>query len=488
MMENRPIPEISPRFHVSSETQNLEFLTVSELTDGIKDSLNSEYPDIWVKAEISEISQASSGHYYLTLKDEYAQISAIIWRSNAAKIRFVPEQGQEVLCRAFLDVYPQRGTYQLIIQQLQPVGQGALQLAFKQLHDRLKSEGLFDPQTKRDIPRFPQRVAVVTSPTGAAVHDFLQVIQRRWPILNVTIVPTQVQGPGAADQIARAIGLCSKLPANTLDVVVVTRGGGSTEDLWSFNEETVCRAIHECPIPVISAIGHEVDLTLSDLVADLRALTPTEAGERIVPNLSDTLNQINRLRDQMDRRIRQAVVTFRQQIENLASRPVMKRPLEMVHHQQSEVDRLAQQMASALPGRLNQTRHAIDHYRTRLYQSTNAILPMARLRLSELAEHTSIREPNKIIETRHEQLSKLALRLDDTRLGLMRDLKGRLETETARLNAFNPLAVLSRGFSLTTNLQNVPVTDCQNVAVGDKIQTELDRGRLVSRIEEIKSK
>jgi len=182
------------------------------------------------------------------------------------------------------------------------------------------------------------------------------------------------------------------------------------------------------------------------------------------------------------------VTTFRQQIENLASRPVVKRPLEVVHHQQSEVDRLAQQLASALPGRLNQTRHVINQHRARIYQSTNAILPLARLRLSELSEHTSIREPNKIIETRHEQLIKLALRLDGTRLGLMRDLKSRLETETARLNAFNPLAVLSRGFSLTTNLKNVPITDCQNVAVGDKIQTELDRGRLVSRIEEIKSK
>ncbi|MCH2181975.1 MAG: exodeoxyribonuclease VII large subunit [Mariniblastus sp.] len=473
---------------MARKMENPEFLTVSELTDGIKESLNAEYPDLWVKAEISEITQAASGHYYLTLKDEHAQLAAIIWRSNAAKIRFSPEKGQEILCRGYLDVYPQRGTYQLIIQQLQPVGQGALQLAFRQLHERLKSEGLFDPQFKRPIPGFPQRVAVVTSPRGAAVHDFLQVIQRRWPILNVTIVPTKVQGPGAADQIAEAIRLCSRLPGPSFDVVVVTRGGGSAEDLWSFNEEVVCRAIHECTIPVISAVGHEVDLTLSDLVADMRALTPTEAGERIVPNLSDIRGQIRGFRDQMDRHAEQLIGSLHQQLENLSSRPVLTRPLQAVHHHQSEVDRLADQLVTVLPERLVQTRHLLKEHRSRLYRSIHAVLPVARLRLSELAEHPALREPTRITRTRREHLSTLAQRLDAARLERLREIRNKLETETARLEAYNPLAVLSRGFSLTTNLKNVPITDCQNVAVGDKIQTRLDRGQLVSRVEEIKSK
>ncbi len=470
---------------MTPNSQNSEFLTVSELTDGIKESLNSEYPDVWVKAEISEITQAASGHYYLTLKDEFAQISAIIWRSNASKIKFIPEQGQEVLCRAFLDVYPQRGTYQLIIQQLQPVGQGALQLAFRQLHDRLKSEGLFDQEHKRELPQFPSRVAVVTSPTGAAIHDFLQVVKRRWPILDVTVVPTQVQGAGSAEQIAAAINLCSTTPIRTFDIVVLTRGGGSLEDLWSFNEEVVCRAIHECPIPVISAIGHEVDITLADLVADLRALTPTEAGERITPSLRETLDQISQLHAQMDRQVHQRVINYKQQLDNLVSRPAMQRPLEIIRHQQAEVDRLEQQLISTLPNRLKSTRQYLTEHQARIYRSISSMLPMARLRLAKLTEHTSMRKPLRMIESRRDEVTELGNRMNEACHTLMQQTRGLLETETTRLDAFNPLAVLSRGYSLTTNLQNVPVTDCQNVSVGDKIQTELEQGRLISRVEEI---
>ncbi len=473
---------------MSRSMEKPEFLTVSELTDGIKESLNAEYPDLWVKAEISEITQAASGHYYLTLKDEHAQIAGIIWRSNAARIRFSPEKGQEILCRGYLDVYPQRGTYQLIIQQIQPVGQGALQLAFRQLHERLKAEGLFDPSLKRNIPNFPQRVAVVTSPRGAAVHDFLQVIQRRWPILSVTIVPTRVQGPGSAEEIAAAIGLCSRLEEPSFDLVVVTRGGGSAEDLWSFNEEVVCRAIHECPIPVVSAVGHEVDLTLSDLVADLRALTPTEAGERIVPNLTDIRDQIQGFVDQLNRQTEQLIRSRREQLESLASRPALTRPLEAIHHQEAEIDRLADQLVNALPERLVQTRYVLNDHRSRLYRSIQAVLPVARLRLAELAEHPALRQPATITQTRHNALTNLAQRLDVARRERLREFRSQLESATTRLDAYNPLAVLSRGFSLTTNMKNVPVTDCQNVVVGDKIQTKLADGHLVSRIEEIQSK
>ena len=473
---------------MSQRSKKSQYLTVSQLTDGIKNALNSEFPDVWVKAEISGITKAASGHFYLTLKDEYSQISAIIWRSNAEKLRFVPENGQEVLCRAFLDVYPQRGTYQLIVQQLQPVGQGALQLAFRQLHDRLKSEGLFDSSRKQPLPRFPRRVAVVTSPTGAAVHDFLQVVQRRWPKLNVTILPTKVQGSGAAEQIADAIRTCTQQGPEVFDVVVVTRGGGSIEDLWSFNEEVVCRAIHDCTIPVISAVGHEVDVTLSDMVADLRALTPTEAGERLVPDLEATVTKLHSAQQQMTRRIHQLIAKHQDQLERLASRPVIQRPTELIRRQQAELDRLAEQLASALPERMTNTRHFLNEQRARLERSLANILPIARLRLSELAEHAVIRQPKSMLHIRAERLKQLDARLERAKTTLFIELNRRVEHATARLEAFNPLAVLSRGYSLTTNLQNVPLNDCQNLSVGDKIQTQLGTGRLVSRIEEIEQK
>ena len=431
------------------------------------------------------MTKAASGHYYLTLKDEHAQISAIIWRSNAEKLRFIPENGQEVICRAFLDVYPQRGTYQLIIQQLQPVGQGALQLAFRQLHDRLKTDGLFDSKKKQSLPKFPRRVAVVTSPTGAAVRDFLQVVQRRWPKLHVTILPTKVQGSGAAEQIAEAIRLCSKQGPRVFDVLIVTRGGGSIEDLWSFNEEVVCRAIHDCTVPVISAIGHEVDVTLSDLVADLRALTPTEAGERLVPDLEAVVSKLHSSQQQLMRQVHQLIANYQNQLERLATRPVIQRPTELIRRQQAELDRLAEQLATALPERMHHTRHFLNEQRGRLQRSLANILPIARLGLSELADQAVIRRPKSMLHIRKEGLQQLDARLERAKIALFLNLNRRVEHATARLEAFNPLAVLSRGYSLTTNMQNVPLTDCQKLSVDDKIQTQLGNGRLVSRIEEI---
>ena len=261
-------------------------ISVSQLTRQIKASLNNRFPSVWIEGEISGITRPSSGHVYLTLKDPHAQINGIIWASDAEALDFEIEQGMKVVCRGGVDVYPQRGVYQIIIRRIMPKGIGSLQLAFKQLHAKLSSEGLFDEDHKRDLPRLPKHIAVVTSPTGAAVRDFLQVLLRRWPNIRVTIVPSKVQGPGASQEIAAGIGYCQNFKTPP-DVIVVTRGGGSIEDLWAFNEEVVVRAIHASEIPVISGVGHEIDVTLCDLVADARALTPSEAAERAVPDVED---------------------------------------------------------------------------------------------------------------------------------------------------------------------------------------------------------
>ena len=263
-------------------------LTVIELTRAVKNQLQRNFASIWVTGEISGFSQPRSGHCYLTLKDEQAQINAIIWRNTAERLKFEIENGQDVLCFGSLDIYPQRGTYQLIIERIEPRGVGSLELAFRQLHAKLQREGLFDPGRKQPLPTFPKRIAVVTSPTGAAIRDFLQVLRRRWRDIEVIIVPAKVQGPGASNQIAHGINVCQRF-SNPPEVIVVTRGGGSKEDLWSFNEEIVCRAISNSTIPVLSGVGHEIDVTLADLTADVRALTPSEAAERLVPDRTEVL-------------------------------------------------------------------------------------------------------------------------------------------------------------------------------------------------------
>ena len=265
-----------------------QVLSVWQLTAHIKDLLEVSFGSVWVAGEISNLARPQSGHCYLTLKDDQAQIRCALWRNAAARVRFDLHDGLEVVCRGRIDVYAPRGDYQLIIESIEPKGIGALELALRQLREKLAREGLFDPRRKRPLPPFVRRIAVVTSPTGAAIHDFLQVLGRRWRGADVIVVPTRVQGDGAAAEIAAAIALANRLPL-AIDCLVVTRGGGSLEDLWAFNEEAVVRAIHASRIPVISAIGHEIDVTLADLVADVRALTPSEAAELVAPAAEDLL-------------------------------------------------------------------------------------------------------------------------------------------------------------------------------------------------------
>lgn len=322
-------------------------VSVSVLTDAIRHTMNQKFGRVFVEAEISGITKPQSGHIYLTLKDEFAQINSVVWRTTAEQLKFELEDGQKVVCGGYVDIYPQRGTYQLIVQQIQPVGIGELELAFRQLHAKLQSEGLFNAEHKKALPRYPKKVAVVTSPTGAAVRDFLQVLHRRWKNIEVTILPVKVQGEGSAGEVAAAIRSVSKFKTPP-DVVVVTRGGGSKEDLWSFNEEIVCRAIHACPVPVMSAVGHEVDVSLSDLVADVRALTPSEAAERLVPDQAVVIKQLGNVRTRMTRALLDRLEFATAEVEQIAARPVFVRPMVLVQRNVQQVVDLRQRMQLAM--------------------------------------------------------------------------------------------------------------------------------------------
>jgi len=349
-------------------------LSVSQLTAAIKDLLETSFPDVWVAGEISNFARPRSGHCYLTLKDEGAQLSAVLWRSTARRVRFDLHDGLEVVCRGRIGVYPPHGKYQLIVEQIEPKGIGALELAFRQLHDRLAREGLFDARHKQPLPRFVRRIAVVTSPTGAAIHDFLQVLGRRWRGADVLVVPVRVQGEGAAEEIAAAIELVGRL-AQPVDCLVVTRGGGSLEDLWAFNEEVVVRAIFASRVPVVSAVGHEIDVTLSDLVADVRALTPSEAAERIVPAAEEMIGQLRQYQERLLAALRSRTAAARSRLDAVAGHRVFRRPLDRVRQSERRLDELASRADRAVRGCLRASRRHADSLAARL----DALSPLAVL-------------------------------------------------------------------------------------------------------------
>ncbi|MGE0608078.1 MAG: exodeoxyribonuclease VII large subunit [Pirellulales bacterium] len=392
-------------------------LSVSQLTDQLKDVVETSFPQVWVSGEISNFSRPASGHCYLTLKDDKAQLRAVVWRTAASRLRFELEDGLEVLCQGSVEVYAPRGTYQLVVQQIVPKGIGALELALRKLREKLAAEGLFDPGLKRPLPRFPRRIAVVTSPTGAAIRDFLEVLRRRWRGADVLIVPTRVQGAGAAQEIAAAIAVANQL-IDDIDVLVVTRGGGSLEDLWCFNEEPVVRAIHASRIPVVSAIGHEIDVTLADMAADVRALTPSEAAERVVPHEDEIRAALAQHAGRMAHGLRRQTQAARARLEMLASRRVLRRPLELVHD-------------------------------------------LAR-RLDEL-QLTADRAMRRQIDRHGRHLAGLA----------------------AQLESLSPLAVLSRGYSVTQRADGTLLRDSADLRIGEEIATRFAHGRAVSRVESI---
>jgi exodeoxyribonuclease VII large subunit len=333
-------------------------LSVSQLTAQLKGTVEECFGSVWVAGEISNFSQPQSGHAYFTLKDDAAQLRAVLWKTTAARLKLQLHDGLDVVCHGRLDVYPPRGSYQLVVDQLQPQGMGALELALRQLREKLTKEGLFDRERKRTLPRFPRRIGVVTSPTSAAVRDFLKVLARRWSGVETLIFPARVQGECAADEIVAAIRLANRV-APTLDVLVLARGGGSLEDLWCFNEESVVRAIAASRVPTVSAIGHEIDVTLADLAADVRALTPSEAAERVVPAAEEVADLVRGLGQRLRMALTGRYAQARQRLDALASRPALSRPLDAVRLRAARIDELTTRIHAAARTRLAERQAAL---------------------------------------------------------------------------------------------------------------------------------
>ena len=342
-----------------------ESLTVTELTCYLKGIVENAVTGVWVEGEISNLSKPRSGHVYFTLKDDQSQIRGVMWRSTASKLRFELKEGQHVLAFGGVEIYGPQGVYQLIVRKVEPQGIGALQLAFQQLQSRLLEEGLFDPGRKKLIPPFPRRIGVVTSPTGAAIRDFLEIALRRWPTLDVTIIPAKVQGAGAAQSIAEGIKAANRIKPS-LDLLVVTRGGGSMEDLWCFNEELVVRAIAGSRLPTVSAVGHEIDVTLSDFAADLRALTPSEAAERIIPELAVLNAAIHQAANRLHRPIFERIRYHREQLRQIGLRPSLKRPFEELQRRFQILDEVDVRMKRSVWELWKRQHTDFDALRTRL--------------------------------------------------------------------------------------------------------------------------
>lgn len=321
-----------------SETEG-NSISVSELTGHIKAILEGTFPSIWVSGEISDVVRPRSGHVYFTLKDAQSQIRGVMWRSAAARLNEPLKDGQSVQCFGDVEVYAPRGTYQLVVRKVQTQGVGGLQAAFQRLQAKLNEEGLFDADRKKSLPSFPRRIGVITSPSGAAIQDFLKAASHRWRGTEIVIIPSLVQGNEAVERIVRAIQSAHKYHPK-LDALVLARGGGSLEDLWCFNDEAVVRAVAACTIPTVSAIGHEIDVTLCDLAADVRALTPTDGATKVLPNGDSLRRNVQNLGQRMRRQATQMLESRRIRLESIATRTVLKRPHDIIHDRSRVLDDL----------------------------------------------------------------------------------------------------------------------------------------------------
>jgi exodeoxyribonuclease VII large subunit len=439
-------------------TEYKKILSISEITHLIKEHLETAFGEVWVEGELSNVRSPASGHYYFTLKDETSQLRAVLFRYMGRQLKCELRDGMLFICHGRISLYEPRGDYQLIVDYLEPKGVGALQLAFEQLKEKLRGEGLFDPEHKKPIPFLPGRIGIVTSPTGAAIRDLLKVIGRRFPPMDILISPVRVQGEGAALEIAQAIGRLGRIGG--IDVIIVTRGGGSLEDLWAFNEEIVARAIYACPVPVISAVGHEIDFTIADFVADLRAPTPSAAGELAVPEMAELLHRIAELSGRLRNRLGQLVVTEKRSLASLSSR------------------------MPDLRMRLSTRQLKVDDLRGRLTPRLLQLLRLHREVLKGVRSGLMMRNPRLAIAAAGKELSLTGQSLTD----LIRRTLDRHEQAVRGyadgLNRLSPLNVLQRGYSITRQLPSGRVVrESRMVARGDRVSVRLFRGSITCTVE-----
>ncbi|MDK2595662.1 exodeoxyribonuclease VII large subunit [Pseudoalteromonas obscura] len=443
--------------------QNNKVYTVSRLNREIRSLLEQGFASLELTGEISNFVAPASGHWYFSLKDEKAQIKAAMWRGNNRYCKYRPENGAQVQVKARVSVYEPRGDYQLIVEHMAPAGEGLLKQKFEALQMQLAAEGLFNSFHKKQLPQQINRIGVITSATGAAIKDILSVLKRRAPQLEVIIYPTLVQGQEAAAQIAERIALADK--RNEVDVLIIGRGGGSLEDLWSFNEEVVARAIFACSLPTISAVGHEIDTTISDYVADLRAPTPSAAAELVSPDSSELLSYIADRKQRLINALQRKIFDEQQNIKRLQQRLSLQHPQNQLMQQGQRVDELQQRLTRALQYQQQKHHHKVN-----------------------VLSHTLLKfHPEKRINEAKSKLEKLESRLHNTLHHQLRDKQNRLALLSARLDSVSPLAVLSRGYSITQKDGNV-LASVADVRQGDSLVTQLADGQLLTQVSRVVKK
>jgi exodeoxyribonuclease VII large subunit len=440
-------------------------LTVSEVTERIKIVLEDTFFDLWVEGEISNLRTPSSGHTYLTLKDEQGQLRAVLFKMQRRYLRFDPKDGMLVIARGRISLYEPRGEYQLVIDYMEPKGIGALQIAFEQLKARLAQAGLFDPARKRPLPMLPRCIGIVTSPTGAAIRDMLQILRRRFANLHVCIYPVRVQGDGAAEEIARAIeALNGDLG---IEVIIVARGGGSLEDLWAFNEESVARAIYQSRMPVISAVGHEIDFTIADFVADVRAPTPSAAAELVIRNKAELHAEVQIFAQRLERAMRHQLEALRTRLEACQQRRVLKDPWAPLRTMEQRLDEFSVRLERSMRTHLHLLQEAVNG-------GESAIAHLSPLQLMGMLR---------------ERLVALDQRLIAAQGGRVRRAREEVEGRTATLHALSPLAVLARGYSICRSLSDGQVIrEAQTVAPGTQVAIRLWRGHLQCTVDAVTTK
>jgi exodeoxyribonuclease VII large subunit len=447
------------------ELQTPRILTVTELTRSIRGILETELPFVTVCGEISNLRQPYSGHLYFTLKDDSAQLKGVLFKQQQKYLRQLPEDGQQVICRGRISVYEARGEYQLIIDYLERLGTGELQIAFENLKQKLAEEGLFDQDHKKEVPAFPARIALVTSPKGAAVFDFLKVARHRFPSLPIEIFPVRVQGKEAAPEICGAMATLNQRKQS--DVIVLCRGGGSIEDLWPFNEESVARAIYGSAIPVVSAIGHEIDFTIADFVADLRTPTPTAAAEAIVPNRQILREHIQRLKQLLARTISQTIREKRHLI-NIQQR-MLGDPRSLITHNLLHLDNVYSSL--------------VHGYRRHLYTLS--------MQLGSLSGKLHKFNPVQQLTYKQQWTRELTRRLQSVMLQHLDKKENRLTAATTLLEAISPLGVLGRGYAVVRSgrKEKPPgelIRSTRQVTVGKDLEVILQEGKLGCKVTEIK--
>ncbi len=431
-------------------------LSVSELNHQARHLLESSFMQVWVEGELSGFSRPSSGHWYFSLKDRKCQIRCAMFRGLNQRIRDIPKEGDQVRIRGKVTLYENRGDFQIIVEHIEPAGLGALQQAFEELKRKLQTDGLFEAGRKKPIPTLPAHIGVITSPTGAAIHDILTVLARRCRAIPVTLYPTTVQGKPATAEIVRAIELAQA--HGVADVLIIGRGGGSLEDLWCFNEETVARAIATCTIPTVSAVGHETDVTIADFVADLRAPTPSAAAEKVSPDQRDMLRQINDREFRLANAARRALQRLNTKLEHLAAR--LRDPRRELLEKAQRLDDLELRLGKAMEQRLDRS----------------------QVRRTHLAQRLAMQSPGKQLANSREALERSASQLDKALQRILARLQDRLEHTAATLNVVSPLATLGRGYAIVRDEHGNIIRNAGNVAVGDRISARLAIGTVTAEV------